>query len=185
MLFPYSAFIALLLSIITALPPSLSRSAQQRTALPHRVQVLNPESSRDVCGRPRPKIIKRPHAGSTSSPKASDANVRSSPAPSGASTKSSSGSEPIWHGPQVLEDGRQILPFNQTRQPASPIPNKGWNRAGQTITSPDGKTSIRFDKHGFPEFNSQFETKLGEHHIGSGNPKAHFRAANESLYKDL
>ncbi|MDC0712985.1 HNH endonuclease [Stigmatella sp. ncwal1] len=72
------------------------------------------------------------------------------------------------------------LPFKGTREPANLIPNLGQNRAGQSIT--DGKTIICFDKNGFPEFESKFETLLEGSNIGSGRPDLHFREANQRLF---
>jgi hypothetical protein len=87
-----------------------------------------------------------------------------------------------WRKPRLTEDGK-ILPFKGTREPPSPIPSLGRNRAGQTVS--DGKHSLRFDKDGFPEFDTPFETLIDDVHIGSGNPPAHFRAANANLHKAL
>lgn len=87
-----------------------------------------------------------------------------------------------WRKPRFTEDGK-ILPHPGTRNPPTPITNLGRNRAGQTIT--DGKHSIRFDKDGFPEFNSKFETILDDIHIGSGKSSAHRRAANTNLYQAI
>jgi hypothetical protein len=87
-----------------------------------------------------------------------------------------------WRKPRFTSDGR-IVPFRNTRQPASPIPNLGKNRAGQTVT--DGKAAVRFDKNGFPEFDPKFETLIDDIHIGSGKPLAHIRAANEKLFKAI
>jgi hypothetical protein len=87
-----------------------------------------------------------------------------------------------WRKPRLAEDGR-ILPFEQTRTPAVPIVNLGRNRAGQTITR--GKTSVRFDKDGFPEFDPKFETLLADAHVGSGKHLAHFKAANEKLFSAI
>jgi len=87
-----------------------------------------------------------------------------------------------WRKPRLTEDGR-ILPFKGTRDPVNPIPNLGRNRAGQTVS--DGKHSLRFDKDGFPEFDTPFETLIDDVHIGSGNHPAHFRAANANLHKAL
>lgn len=76
-----------------------------------------------------------------------------------------------------------ILPFQGTRQSAEPIPNLGKNRAGQTVS--DGKTSLRFDKDGFPEFDTKFEILLENIHIGSGDRAAHIKAANHNLYQAI
>jgi hypothetical protein len=84
-----------------------------------------------------------------------------------------------WRKPRFTEDGR-ILPFKDSRQPASPISNLGRNRAGQTVT--DGRTTIYFDKDGFPQFETQFETILDNSHIGSGRPDLHIKAANKKLF---
>jgi len=87
-----------------------------------------------------------------------------------------------WRKPRFTEDGK-ILPFKGTREPAAPIPNLGRNRAGQTAS--DGKSTVRFDKEGFPEFDTPFETLIDDVNIGSGNHSAHFRAANANLHKAL
>jgi hypothetical protein len=87
-----------------------------------------------------------------------------------------------WRKPHLTKDG-QILPFRKTREPASPIPNLGRNRAGQTMT--DGKTTIRFDKDGFPEFETQFETILDDVHIGSRLRESHIKASNKKLFDAL
>ena len=87
-----------------------------------------------------------------------------------------------WRKPRFTEDGK-ILPYKGTRNPPTPITNLGRNRAGQTVT--DGKHTIRFDKDGFPEFNSKFETILDDVHIGSGKSSAHQRAANTRLYRAI
>jgi hypothetical protein len=84
-----------------------------------------------------------------------------------------------WRKPRLTKDG-QILPFRKTREPASPIPNLGRNRAGQTVT--DDKATVRFDKNGFPKFETRFETILDDIHIGSGRPELHFKAANQKLF---
>ena len=74
-------------------------------------------------------------------------------------------------------------PSQSTRNPPTPITNLGRNQAGQAIT--DGKHTIRFDKDGFPEFNSKFETILDDIHIGSGKSSAHQRAANTRLHRAI
>ncbi|HYO52633.1 HNH endonuclease [Archangium sp.] len=135
-------------------------------------------------GRPRPRSNKAP-TGDTPSVKQDGAASTGTSAPPTSSSNSLPSPGVTRHTPQLLEGGRKILPFEQTRQPASPIPNKGWDRAGKTIKSPDGKTTVRFDKNGFPEFDSLFDARLDDRHIGSGNPKAHFRSANESLYRSI
>jgi hypothetical protein len=101
------------------------------------------------------------------------------PAPAASASKHRLRSIEDWRKPRLTKDG-QILPFKTTREPASPIPNLGRNRAGQTVT--DGKTTVRFDKNGFPEFETQFETILDDIHIGSGRPELHFKAANQKLF---
>jgi hypothetical protein len=102
----------------------------------------------------------------------------SSPTAADSSSKHRLISVEFWRKPSLTEDGR-ILPFKNTRKPAEPIPNLGKNRAGQTITR--GKTTIRFDKNGFPEFEPKFETLIDNTHIGTGKPPAHFKAANQKL----
>jgi len=104
---------------------------------------------------------------------------RSSPqAPVASASKYRLRSIEDWRKPRLTKDG-QILPFRKTREPASPIPNLGRKRAGQTVT--DGKTTVRFDKNGFPEFETRFETILDDIHIGSGRPEPHIKAANKKL----
>jgi hypothetical protein len=87
-----------------------------------------------------------------------------------------------WRKPRFTEDGR-ILPYPGSRQPPNPIVNLGRNRAGQTVT--DGKNSLRFDKEGFPELETRFETIIDDVHIGSGNRTAHSQAANKKLHQAL
>jgi hypothetical protein len=87
-----------------------------------------------------------------------------------------------WRKPRFTKDGL-ILPFKNTREPASPIPNLGRNRAGQTVT--DGKTTVRFDKNGFPEFETRFETILDDIHIGSRLRESHIKASNKRLFDAL
>ncbi len=84
--------------------------------------------------------------------------------------------------PKLLADGR-IVPYSGTRHPPQPIPNLGRNRSGQAFTN--GKHTVRFDKDGFPEFETQFETLLSDSHIGSGKKELHFRAANQNLFSAL
>ncbi|AKJ02782.1 putative lipoprotein [Archangium gephyra] len=84
-----------------------------------------------------------------------------------------------WRKPRFTEDGK-ILPYKGTRDPPKPITNLGRNRAGQTIT--DGKNNVRFDKDGFAEFDTKFETILDDIHIGSGRSEQHMRAANRRLF---
>ncbi|QRK09376.1 HNH endonuclease [Archangium violaceum] len=87
-----------------------------------------------------------------------------------------------WRKPRFTEDGK-ILPHPGTRTPPNPIPNLGRNRAGQTVTN--GENTLRFDKNGFPEFETKFETILDDAHIGSGRPELHIRAANRRLFDSL
>ncbi|KFE67244.1 HNH endonuclease [Hyalangium minutum] len=87
-----------------------------------------------------------------------------------------------WRKPRLTADGR-ILPFKNSRTPADPIPNMGKNRAGQSVTR--GRTAIRFDKNGFPEFEPRFETLIDDAHIGSGKHLSHFKAANEKLFRAI
>ncbi|HYO52776.1 HNH endonuclease [Archangium sp.] len=84
-----------------------------------------------------------------------------------------------WRKPKFTEDGK-ILPYQGTRNPPTPITNLGRNRAGQTFS--DGENTVRFDKTGFPEFETNFETILDDIHIGSGQPRMHFKAANKRLF---
>ncbi|WP_155893919.1 HNH endonuclease [Cystobacter fuscus] len=87
-----------------------------------------------------------------------------------------------WRKPQFTEDGH-VLPYKGTRNPQDPIFNLGRNRAGKTLTN--GKDTIRFDKDGFAEFETRFETLIDESHIGSGRADLHFRAANKRLYEAI
>lgn len=87
-----------------------------------------------------------------------------------------------WRKPRFTENGR-IIPYNGTRQPPNPIINFGQNRAGKTVTN--GQYSLRFDKDGFPEFETRFETLIEDVHIGSGRPDLHFKAANQRLFKAI
>jgi hypothetical protein len=84
-----------------------------------------------------------------------------------------------WRKPRFTEDGK-IHPYKGTRNPPKPITNLGRNRAGQTIT--DGQNKVRFDKDGFAEFDTKFETLLDDIHIGSGRSEQHMRAANRRLF---
>ncbi|MFY0527395.1 HNH endonuclease [Archangium gephyra] len=101
-----------------------------------------------------------------------------SPAPSGYRLQSI---EP-WRRPRFTSDGR-LIPYKNTRNPPNPIINLGRNRAGQTIS--DGKTTIKFDKDGFPEFDSKFETLLDDIHMGSRDRLAHYKAANQKLASSI
>ncbi len=162
-----------------------SLGAPQGVVTPHPAHLLNGWEHPVLAGvRPRPRSNKSPTEGTPSVKQggAVSPGTSASPASSSASQPSPGATR---QSPQLLEGGSKILPFKQTRQPPSPIPNKGWDRAGKTIKSPDGKTTVRFDNDGFPEFDSLFDTRLDDRHIGSGNPKAHFRSANESLYRTI
>ncbi|HYO51633.1 HNH endonuclease [Archangium sp.] len=85
-----------------------------------------------------------------------------------------------WRKPKPTPDGR-VLPYKGTRQPPQSIAILGRNRAGKTVTN--GKDTVRFDKDGFAEFETKFETLIDDVHIGSGSHKMHFKAANQRLYK--
>ena len=87
-----------------------------------------------------------------------------------------------WRKPRFTEDGK-ILPYKGTRNPPTPITNMGRNRAGQTVSN--GKITVRFDKDGFPEFNTKFETILDNSHIGTGKRFAHYKAANQRLFQAI
>lgn len=76
-----------------------------------------------------------------------------------------------------------MLPYRGTRSPAEPITLLGRNRAGKTLTN--GKDTVRFDKHGFAEFETQFETMIDDFHIGSGQHRLHFKAANQRLHDTI
>jgi hypothetical protein len=110
-----------------------------------------------------------------------DSGSASSPAPSPGSKYRLTAID-SWRKPRLTEDGR-IQPYRDTRNPSRLIENKGKDRAGKTVS--DGSATIRFDKDGFPEFNTKFETLLDEVHIGSGNSKAHLRACNEKLFRAI
>jgi hypothetical protein len=84
-----------------------------------------------------------------------------------------------WRKPRFTEDGR-VLSYKGTRNPSEPIAVLGRNRAGKTVI--DGKHTVRFDKDGFAEFETNFETIIDNSHIGSGNPRLHFKAANKKLH---
>lgn len=110
------------------------------------------------------------------------------PPRSAASASAASGSKhrllsiESWRKPRLTKDGR-ILPFRNSRTPDDPIVNLGRNRAGQTFTR--GKTTIRFDENGFPQFEPKFETLINDAHIGSGKHLSHFKAANEKLLRAI
>lgn len=87
-----------------------------------------------------------------------------------------------WRKPRLTSDGR-VLPYKGTREPPQPIAILGRNRAGKTVTN--GKDTVRFDKHGFAEFETKFETLIDDVHIGSGRHDLHFRAANQRLHHAL
>ncbi|WNG36059.1 HNH endonuclease [Archangium violaceum] len=87
-----------------------------------------------------------------------------------------------WRKPSFTEDGK-LLPYKGTRNPPNPITNLGHNRAGQTVSN--GKATVKFDKDGFPEFDTKFETILDDIHIGSKRPELHFKAANKNLYNAI
>ncbi len=84
-----------------------------------------------------------------------------------------------WRKPRFTEDGR-VLPYQGSRNPEEPIAVLGRNRAGKTVT--DGKHTLRFDKDGFAEFETKFETLIDDSHIGSGSHRLHFKAANKRLF---
>lgn len=112
----------------------------------------------------------------------SNSSHSGSPAPMASASKHRLRSIESWRKPRLTKDG-QILPFKGTREPASPIPNLGRNRAGQTVT--DGKTTVRFDKNGFPEFETRFETILDDIHIGNGRPEPHIKTANKKRFDEI
>ncbi|WP_434391636.1 SitA5 family polymorphic toxin [Melittangium boletus] len=87
-----------------------------------------------------------------------------------------------WRKPRLTEDG-YVLPYKGTRSPPDPIVNLGRNRAGKTLTN--GKDTVRFDEHGFAEFQTRFETLLDNSHIGSSRADMHFRAANKQLHEAI
>jgi hypothetical protein len=87
-----------------------------------------------------------------------------------------------WRKPHLTEDGK-VLPYKGTRNPPEPIPVLGRNRAGQVITN--GKHTIRFDKNGFAEFDTRFETLIDDVHIGSGDRLGHYQAANKNLHQAI
>jgi hypothetical protein len=87
-----------------------------------------------------------------------------------------------WRKPQLTSDGR-IIPYKNTKNPPDPVVNLGRNRAGKTIS--DGRTTLRFDKNGFPEFDTGFETLLDDIHIGSKDRLAHYKAANQKLFQAI
>jgi hypothetical protein len=87
-----------------------------------------------------------------------------------------------WRKPQLTEDGK-VLPFKGTRNPPEPIVILGRNRAGMVIR--DGRNTLRFDKNGFAEFDTEFEMVLESVHIGSARPDLHFKAANTRLYEAI
>ncbi|MFY0566283.1 HNH endonuclease [Archangium lansingense] len=83
-----------------------------------------------------------------------------------------------WRKPSFTEDGR-LLPYKDTRNPPTLITNLGRNRAGQTVSN--GKVTVKFDRDGFAEFNTKFETLLDDVHVGSGQRFSHYKAANQKL----
>ncbi len=87
-----------------------------------------------------------------------------------------------WRRPRFTEDGR-IRPYEGSRVPPEPIANLGRNRAGQSVA--DGQRTLRFDKDGFPEFKTKFETLLDDSHIGSRSRPGHYRAANQKLLQAI
>jgi hypothetical protein len=85
-----------------------------------------------------------------------------------------------WRKPRLTPDGRVLL-YKGTRQPPQPIAILGRNRAGKTVTN--GRETVRFDKHGFAEFETKFETLIDDVHIGISSHRMHFKAANQRLHE--
>ncbi|WPB75195.1 HNH endonuclease [Archangium violaceum] len=87
-----------------------------------------------------------------------------------------------WRKPHLTEDGK-VLPFKGSRHPPEPIVILGRNRAGMVIR--DGRNTMRFDKNGFADFDTEFEMVLESSHVGSARPDLHFKAANKRLYETI
>jgi hypothetical protein len=75
-----------------------------------------------------------------------------------------------------LEGGASLLLLLQARAAS-------LSEAGIIVT--DGEYTIRFDKDGFPEFRTKFETLLDKSHIGSGERLAHYKATNRKLHQAI
>jgi hypothetical protein len=166
--------------------PGLSQASRMATAEGLSFEVLGAVRSVQVTGRIL-TVSMESNALLMSNQGMSGDGGSQPPRPSSAAAAASSSKHRLtsiesWRKPRLTEDG-WILPFKNTRKPADPIPNLGKNRAGQTITR--GKTTIRFDKDGFPEFEPRFETLIDDIHIGTGKPHAHFKAANKALARAL
>jgi hypothetical protein len=166
--------------------PGLSQASRMATAEGLSFEVLGAVRSVQVTGRIL-TVSMESNALLMSNQGMSGGGSNQPPRPSSAAAAASSSKHRLtsiepWRKPRFTEDGR-ILPFKNTRKPADPIPNLGKNRAGQTITR--GKTTIQFDKDGFPEFEPEFETLIDDVHIGTGKPQAHFKAANKALFRAL
>jgi len=85
--------------------------------------------------------------------------------------------------PTLTSDGKKVIPIGKTESEAITIRNKR-NLDANGYLHKDGK-SLKYDANGFPEFNSKFDTVIGDEHIGSGKDKLHFEAANKNLAKQL
>jgi hypothetical protein len=162
--------------------PQLAQASRMATAQGLPLRVMGQVKSVKVTGRiltvsMEPSALMMANQGMSNG--GGDNPIPSSPAPV---SKYRLTSIESWRKPRFTEDGR-IHPYKDSQNPWRLIENKGRDRAGKSIT--DGRSTIQFDKDGFPEFNPKFETLLDEVHIGSGNPKAHLRASNENLFRAI
>ena len=87
-----------------------------------------------------------------------------------------------WRKPKV--NGNTVWPHPGTRPPDdAPITITNYDQRGQTHVLPgkDGTLyTVSRDKNGFPEF-TILETFISDDHIGTGDDKDHFKAANNRV----
>jgi hypothetical protein len=91
------------------------------------------------------------------------------------------GSKPVnlSRTPKMTDDGN-VIPYKGTEDDAIRVMNK--KLANQTVTK-DGYT-IRYDKNGFPEFTSKFDTQIPDDDLINTREK-HFEIANKALGDQL
>ncbi|HEB91991.1 MAG TPA: HNH endonuclease [Gammaproteobacteria bacterium] len=84
--------------------------------------------------------------------------------------------------PKITSDGK-VIPRGDAEGEAKTIINKKNIDKDGYVTARGKK--LKYDENGFPVFNSKFDTVLNDQHLGTGNDYQHFKAANESLAKQL
>ena len=84
--------------------------------------------------------------------------------------------------PNLTDDGK-VIPYGGTVEDAITIRNKK-NLDENGFLHRKGK-KLKYDKDGFPVFQSKFDTHLTEEHFGSGKTNQHFKQANENLAEQL